>query len=491
MIIILDTSRWDGTIHPAEWTGNVSGWISKINSTDGDILHRDEMFDLNRLQAQASGITWTPYYWYYPQVSGLANYNWLASAMPAECKTIFVDVEEIREDLSPEVYGAEFNNFIRLCRGKWLTIIYTGDGFLPNLTPWPIDLDYWWAAWPKEMIPSKRSVTWDTLRAMIAGLTWPPWNGGTCPGTIKLWQVSGDKLIVPGCNSYMDISVYSGTASEYAMWVMGGKIPEEINMPNTLSVPHVSQIVAGALEHNNDCGAAAVSGILLAYNIGKATVDEIYNRITTGDRSIKIGELQAILAVNRVTNEYKNNTRLGELYDIIRQNRPAIALIRYGILVDAKLTERTRFRAGHFVTVIGMDIKYVYIHDPYSITMGNCLAVPINTFLKSWEGYVPDEIPAYTCIAMLIPIQDLSVPVPPPVPPIPPAGVKYTFGNNPTNGVPVLAVNVRSGPAMTYSIVKVLYKSATPDIYILQIQGEYAQLADKSGWVFIAYFVKT
>jgi uncharacterized protein YraI len=83
----------------------------------------------------------------------------------------------------------------------------------------------------------------------------------------------------------------------------------------------------------------------------------------------------------------------------------------------------------------------------------------------------------------------MSVQPPAGVPSLPAdPGVKYTFGTN--NGIPVKAVNVRSGPAQSYPLLRVLEKAVSPFIYITTISGGYGQLADKSGWVYIAYFTK-
>lgn len=255
-------------------------------------------------------------------------------------------------------------------------------------------------------------------------------------------------------------------------------------MPNTLMVPYVSQIIPGAMEHNNDCGAASALMVMRAYNLGNESVDQIYNEILpSGDAALSIGGLQRVLAVRKITNEYKSNVQPYEIYNYLTQNRPVIAPIHYGTLVDAGLTERTSFRGAHFVVVIGIDVKYVFIHDPYSLTKGNCLAVPLKIFTNALLQCNLDGNPINTCIVMIPPIGDFSIVVPPPI-----VGVKYNWGNDPY-GKPVQGVNVRSGPAVTYPIAKVLYRSSGP-ITIIQIQGEYAQLLDKSGWVYISYFIK-
>lgn len=467
--------------------GGVIGIIIRLNDMDGG-HHRDAGFDKQWIEAK--NFYPVPYFVYNPWVSGQENYQWLFSNMPLNCPAVFIDTEVRKQGLSPEEYGIEYNIFISMCKKKWKTIIYTGLGFFDAIIPWPSDVDYWWAAYPLSMYSITRiNVSWEQLHIMTSMLTWPPPNSSSSPGNVKLWQCSGDRLIVPGTTRAMDISIFPGTAIDYCKWIGYNEFSEvEKNMPEILQVPFVSQLDVGATEHNNDCGAASALMILKSYNVGNMTVDQVYNQISpTGDSALFISGLQTFLVNKGIKNERKTAS-LFDLFTILSGNRPVIALIHYGVLVDAKLTEKTGFRAGHFVAVVGMDIRYVYIHDPYSVIKGECLAVPISVFLSAWGQCVLDNNPNNTCIAMVSPIKDLSIPIPP-IPPVV-TGIKYGFGINPANGVPVIAVNVRSGPSQAYSIVRVLYKSTTPFIYITQISGEYAQLLDKSGWVYISYFIK-
>ena len=258
---------------------------------------------------------------------------------------------------------------------------------------------------------------------------------------------------------------------------------------NVLPVPFVSQIAPGALEHNNDCGAATTLMVLKAYGVGDVTVDKIYNEIQpAGDTALMFGGMQRVLLARKIASEYNSYVRLGNAYEVLSGNRPAIALIHYGALVDAHLTERVTFRGAHFVVMIGLDIKNVYIHDPYSVTKGNCLEVPINIFKQAWSQCSLDNNNINSYIIMTPPIGDLTPP-PPPIPPVP-VGVKYVFGTNPTNGAAVQAVNVREGPGTSFKILRILAKSTTPVIYISEISLGYGRLSDKSGWVYIAYFNK-
>lgn len=253
---------------------------------------------------------------------------------------------------------------------------------------------------------------------------------------------------------------------------------------NILSVPYVSQITPGALQHNNDCGAASVLMVARAYSQAKnMTVDQIYDKIApAGDTPLSAGGLQAVLNFYQIKSKWMAGVHIHDMFDTLYERRPIIALIHYDPLVKAELTEKKVFRGAHFVVVVGMDIKSICINDPYTTGGGENLEVPIAVFEQAWTQCNLDGNPDHAGVFMTIPIQDLSIPVPAPV------ANQYTF--TVYNGVLVNGANVRSGPAQTYPFVRTIWRTETPNVYITKISGEYGQLADGTGWVFMEFFRK-
>jgi uncharacterized protein YvpB len=253
---------------------------------------------------------------------------------------------------------------------------------------------------------------------------------------------------------------------------------------NILPVPYVSQILPGALQHNNDCGAASTLMVLNAYNLGKdLTVDKFYDKMyPSGDLSLSASQLMTMLTTYKVKNKWVVDMHVHDLYDILVDQCLAIALIHYAPLVQAKLTEKTGFLRAHFVVVLGIDIKNICINDPYTSGSGKGLEVPVEVFKQAWAQCSLDGNPNNCAIVTTIPIQDLSVPIPPPV------GVMYGF--NVYNGTLINGINVRSGPASSYALVKTIWRAETPIVYITQISGEWGKLADESGWVYMPYLKK-
>jgi hypothetical protein len=253
---------------------------------------------------------------------------------------------------------------------------------------------------------------------------------------------------------------------------------------NNLPVPYQSQITPGAMQHNNDCGAASTLMVLNAYNLAKElTVDQIYDKVApSGDISLSATGLQAVLTSYKVKNKWMADMQIHDMYDVLVDQRLAIALIHYAPLVKAKLTEKTNFLGAHFVVVVGMDIKSISLNDPYTTGSGAGIEVPIPIFKQAWSQCNLDGNPNYAAIVTTSPIQDLSVPTPPA------AGTMYGFAVY--NGRQINGINVRSGPASTYLLVKTIWRSETPIVFIIQISGEWGQLADESGWVYMPYLAK-
>jgi hypothetical protein len=98
-------------------------------------------------------------------------------------------------------------------------MLYTGEGYLDLLDTWPTDLPYWWAQYTNSLYPNKAEHrTWDQVRARVDALPGPA-NADKAPGDWKMWQLTGDRLILPGSNKPIDVDVFPGTLDELKTWV--------------------------------------------------------------------------------------------------------------------------------------------------------------------------------------------------------------------------------------------------------------------------------
>ena len=144
--------------------------------------------------------------------------------MPAEAKHVSLDIEVNYPGYAPAEYARQVSGFVNLCAAKWSIDIYTGAWFLPYLSAWPTNRDYWYARYPYGFYPAGREYwTWEQLKLKLNAAPWEP--GTTVPGKCRLWQISGDRLILPGtADRAMDINVFNGTLAELEAYA-GMKFP--------------------------------------------------------------------------------------------------------------------------------------------------------------------------------------------------------------------------------------------------------------------------
>lgn len=218
---------WEGQ-HDVDFSemkrGGVAAAIIRLNDISGG-HHKDAKFDELWAAAAQADILRAPYFVYNPWIDGSENYKWLLKNAPGDIKRIFVDAEVIYSNYPPATYAAEFDEFVRLCQLNWQTAIYTAEWFLPYLSSWPTTPDYWWAQYPLTFYPDQETVlAWDDLRDMLAGNPYPN-NAQSCPGVLRMWQFTGDRLILPGSTSALDVNLFYGDYADLTDWIGGHATP--------------------------------------------------------------------------------------------------------------------------------------------------------------------------------------------------------------------------------------------------------------------------
>lgn len=223
---------WEGQLEVDEKVmrdNGIAAFLVRLNDMVGG-HHRDTGFD--KQWSDVQNFLRAPYFVYNPWVDGRTNFNWLSKNAPATL-SIFDDIEVTYPGYGPDQYANEVGIFIELCRSRWNTKIYSGWGYVDLLTTWPKNVDYWWGRYKYlSLYPSTvTKMTWEELRQYVSQI---PWIGQDCNfvGPIKLWQITGDRLILPGSSKVLDVSVWNGSYDELAKWF--GETP---NLP----VPTIEQ----------------------------------------------------------------------------------------------------------------------------------------------------------------------------------------------------------------------------------------------------------
>lgn len=222
-----------------------------------------------------------------------------------------------------------------------------------------------------------------------------------------------------------------------------------------LPVTYYSQLGAGADANHNDCGAAAGLMVLRAYNKTlEMTVDQFYIAANPAGQNapLWVGQVRAVLSANAIATEYKVAFDESMLFNCLRQHKPVIALFKYGTLVDKGLTQFLNFKGAHFAVIIGMDAKYVYVHDPYSTDKkGEARAFPIDIFWQAWKDAVKDSNPDRAGFYPTLGIGEVSVVIPEGL-----YKIKITCN----------AQRIRSGPGENFEPpIDLAYRNAVLNVY--------------------------
>ncbi len=205
---------WEGQLEIDEAVlkaGGVAGIGIRLNDMNGG-HHMDTGFE--KQWREAAGFVRFPYFVYNPWVSGNQNYLWLEQHMPAGARSVAVDVEVQKNDISTTTYAAEFELFIERCKMRWKVIIYTAEWFLRFLARWP-KADYWWAQYPSVENFFADVNTWEGVSKSLDELGLP-FNGQKIPGRLKMWQFSGDCLQLPGTQRKIDLNLFYGSVKDLA-----------------------------------------------------------------------------------------------------------------------------------------------------------------------------------------------------------------------------------------------------------------------------------
>jgi hypothetical protein len=225
MEIVIDNWEGSGDIdEPTIVDNNVAGVITRINDIQGG-LHLDTNF-IRQWGQNAAFQLQSVYSVYNPWVDGATNWLWLKSQLPSNCPArIFIDVEvRYSGTYLPSTYASQVDWLINAALDKGYTpSIYTGYGYLGLLSLWRKNIDYWWARYPFVTMPSRTPHTWEDLWTKLRMVNFATADlvgaSHVSPGPVKLWQLSGDAWILPGCAGHaMDISIWPGTLDELKTW---------------------------------------------------------------------------------------------------------------------------------------------------------------------------------------------------------------------------------------------------------------------------------
>jgi N-acetylmuramoyl-L-alanine amidase len=237
-----------------------------------------------------------------------------------------------------------------------------------------------------------------------------------------------------------------------------------------LPVPYVSQLGPGAEAHNNDCGAASAVMLLRAYLNIQMTPDEFYTKFSlSGDPYLTVTQLRNAMSSIGLLTDFRATLALQDLFAALAAGKPSIVLLRYKVLFEAGLTEKS-FQGPHFAVVVGMDLKNIYLHDPLYTdpANGNAHPYPLNVFWQAWKEVATNPFPNPERSA-IIPSNGIGI------------------GLSRKVRVTITTLNIRFGPNPGHPIVGTLKKDQIVDIY-RELNG-WGELGENK-WILLTYTVR-
>ena len=308
---------------------------------------------------------------------------------------------------------------------------------------------------------AKLRVGWDPLHVEPVGLTIDDAKNGKRPDFSQpAPPVDPAPVLIK--RNYRVQNLYTSESTDYNNWTTAFK-PVSL-----LPVPYLSQIGDGAEKHKNDCGAACAVMLLRAYTNTTMTSDQFYALFNIqGDPYLSVPTLRDAMGKLGVLTGFKAGLTMADLFNTLATGKPVILLIRYKTLEDAGLTER-HYEGPHFAVGVGMDSKYIYLHDPLytRVLDGEAHAYPLDIFWKAWKDVALD--PQYPN-----PERSAIIPV---------VGLGYQMERLMMVNIPSL--NVRSGPSLTSKVTGSLKKGQV--VHVTREINGWGEIGTDQ-WIYLPY----
>lgn len=233
MILGIDVSRWQASV---DWSLLKSNGVEFVfvKATQGNYM-TDQMMVKHVEGASKAGMIIGLYHWCDPTVNAEAQALYFMNAISGlPYKMISLDVEQqwgdwkewsngkVTKIVSPSVISQNAKSIIETCakRTKAPTIIYSRASFINTYAKpaqsWLTKYPLWMAHYPYNSTTVR--TTWQTLSTTNKpSISSPALPAGSTKWTF--WQFSGDKFILPGCESLLDINYFNGELADLKKFV--------------------------------------------------------------------------------------------------------------------------------------------------------------------------------------------------------------------------------------------------------------------------------
>jgi len=390
MKLIIDISKYQWNLTDAQW--DIFGKI-----LDGVIIRMsfgrtiDSMAAEHIRQCNRVGLPYIGYSWIDPISDFQGQLNTIIAAVQRFGPTaIMLDMEQYWQDwvaymekdyakayasrFTPEQLNSYYKKFF-IAAKQYVSVTigcYSSNSFMNDYCPamfdWVPFNNYWRAGYPlneKHYEPEEVRAYADTID--LTGCIGRQFSDGL--------DVTG----LPGIGK-LDWNAFS---NEGFSILFGDKV-----MGTNIEMQFVSQLGDDADDHNNDCGQTTCSAGILWAKGDYISPDELYKVPGWGSPQTDIGtnsyQLHLLLNNFEVINAMGGVLTIADIKKFINENRPIIALVKYGLFSAAGLTV-IKGSFNHWLIVTGYTDTHIITMDPYRpYEYGGRMDVPYAMFMSSY-----------------------------------------------------------------------------------------------------------
>ena len=239
----------------------------------------------------------------------------------------------------------------------------------------------------------------------------------------------------------------------------------------TLPVPFVSQVGPGADSRQNDSGTAAAVMLVRAYQPNSAFTPDVFSArfALPADTHFNLAQIRAALASLGLSTESRAGLGMQDLFAFLAAGKPILAPLRYQTLAEAGFAEHGP-GGPHFVVVVGLDIRHVYLHDPRcsNPAQGAARSIPLDIFWRAWKETASETQALIPERSALIPTNALG------------------FRLARRVRVNILSLNIRKGPALNAALAGTLRKDQVVEI-VRELNG-WGEIPG-IGWILLSHTI--
>jgi predicted double-glycine peptidase len=152
---------------------------------------------------------------------------------------------------------------------------------------------------------------------------------------------------------------------------------------------HLLDAVPDVVQSTNySCGPSALQAVLAYYGIIVSEKDLIREAKTNPDIGAELEDLATVAQKHGLEACVRDGLKLDDLEGEVRAGYPPLVL-NQSWREDSRVPWPSEWDSGHYVVVIGMDDRFIYVEDP--VLEGTRGVIPRREFVDRWHDWTRDK----------------------------------------------------------------------------------------------------